>query len=1637
MPLCDVRQWYLKTLGEGYFDGKLTNEQEAVQNEIEYILLQSKKDPNKKKVECILLEQFDDILKQRKIDLNHNKEETYRNDVDESEIDETDIEEDTHKVFANETEKTSNEQNANIIETHQANNKNIDPKHTDSTDDTTSTDNTHVDEFYKNNENNGAVRPDILIENAHNTPKQHTNSETGQNYMERQKIQVAEDKDERQHDYDKKADVDNSLVDRITNDADKVDIVKELPTQHKTTTITDINGHKSDSQSSLDIEANPKKLPNDAHHHVDNATGQKKIDNIPANNKDEQVTHKQIKAEEKHSSVNENGHRRNYSNTMDAQAILDKPSENGHTPNQDMNTKVVHQDEAKSETSPDKTQTTQPNKQSDGLVMEALTELSQSSNSKNDHIPTVDDNERAIHDWHQQNTKQTETTTDNKYTIKLHEPSDGLDGTHSHNLHLANRKNHEREEFQKDGVRTDSYVDNPISQYESVTQDVSSKSQVSEANVKQFEYNKYFHNFGVCEINKSNVLDIFLLHSFEHMTNDHWVECRTPSLSNSQSHKAEDSMGIEKNIVSDGDNKRKEANHQIQTGTAKDGPEVPTDESFIYGSSHIDNSERGAENYKKVNVEEEKSTLKDKLREYVNIQEKITEQPDIVNKEEELPIKEIFKEYVDTPTEFPDQPGVANEANDDIYNKLHPSNPVDYEDGKELSTNEDTSKQDISDGRGTLPKHAETHEDEKMPNSNNNNQDNAATEEYLKPTREDKTVNHIQEAEKFKPSIPNERQNREIQTPDERRDDQEPHLSSKKDNTRDNMGNNLRQPYLNNIEDLFKTKTLEYASKIQNLEILIMKLENQLLMEKLDKQNHSSTITRLENSILKLENELLKLNQSHHHLKMESDEMHKRKNAYLELDHVPNKTSKQVKELRDQSSKSYEIITEQENKIFQLAELLKNQSKAIHLIKTKYEYLEDQNRMLFQMVMNQTTLMTQLMSRVQELSDQNIQHRVEAQMLKEKLALSKMSEQVNDPTLTAMSSKLVEKLNALVSDKKLDMTDDDSRKASIKIDKIENNDKEDESDKTLKDYMNKTRLLANITQKWCGENNTICLFKSIRLSRCVPFVPLFWSVCEAPKRTMTTLPNMIFVNDKPRNIHEDRNTDQKTQNSLNINSVVQTNKPNEEREHEINTSEQDAFVQESENKIYQVTSNKESAADGEILNIKNQIDTDMQVEHEASVVAPVAETHQENINTTQQDNKINEEKTDLAIPKNNQNVEKVEYNEMDDTNRRSTNDHTQDELHKEKPTDQIKLETPKNEAVHQTTRVESSEHVENELNSVSENKQQQETHGVEGSAALNMKQTVPADDQEHMVKTVNMHQQAENKNDVQHKANIKSEVEQRPEHKIHLEENIVIEKIHKSDKIAGPEEAQKEKLTKTQKESAGVRKIKYEKGGQTEPKDCYDYFLLGHSRNSLYKIKPYGLQKHIEVYCDMSSGGWTLIQKRSDGTTKFFRDWAEYKTGFGGLYGEHWIGNDNIHFLTNQDNYKLRIVLTDWNKTEKYAEYKHFSIEDEQEGYKLDISGYSGDAGDGMEKHNGHKFSTKDVDNDMVVKEFGGSCANRFNGAWWYYKCYMSNLNGIYYRNGEIPAKMFDGITWKPWTGSNYSLRSVEMKIRPASADDK
>ena len=73
----------------------------------------------------------------------------------------------------------------------------------------------------------------------------------------------------------------------------------------------------------------------------------------------------------------------------------------------------------------------------------------------------------------------------------------------------------------------------------------------------------------------------------------------------------------------------------------------------------------------------------------------------------------------------------------------------------------------------------------------------------------------------------------------------------------------------------------------------------------------------------------------------------------------------------------------------------------------------------------------------------------------------------------------------------------------------------------------------------------------------------------------------------------------------------------------------------------------------------------------------------------------------------------------------------------------------------------------------------------------------------------------------------------------------------------------------------------------------------------------------------------------------FYRDWAEYKTGFGDVNGEFWLGNDNLHLLTKGHNQKLKIELNNNNEV-KVADYSTFWIDNESQKYKLTVSGFSG-----------------------------------------------------------------------------------------------
>ena len=194
----------------------------------------------------------------------------------------------------------------------------------------------------------------------------------------------------------------------------------------------------------------------------------------------------------------------------------------------------------------------------------------------------------------------------------------------------------------------------------------------------------------------------------------------------------------------------------------------------------------------------------------------------------------------------------------------------------------------------------------------------------------------------------------------------------------------------------------------------------------------------------------------------------------------------------------------------------------------------------------------------------------------------------------------------------------------------------------------------------------------------------------------------------------------------------------------------------------------------------------------------------------------------------------------------------------------------------------------------------------------------------------------------------------------------------------------------------------------------------------MYKIRPDN-GPSFQVYCDMSTdgGGWTVFQRRIDGTENFYRNWLAYKTGFGKLNGNFWLGLEKIHRITAKDSrHILRVEVRHKNGKNGYAKYTTFRVSDESDKYRLTVGGYSGNAGDSLAYHNGMFFSTYDRDND----EWPLNCAKNTRGAWWQKSCQYSNLNGNYPPASGSNSDIF--ISWYHLTSAYGNIVFSEMKIR-------
>ncbi|XP_074032450.1 microfibril-associated glycoprotein 4-like [Leptinotarsa decemlineata] len=211
------------------------------------------------------------------------------------------------------------------------------------------------------------------------------------------------------------------------------------------------------------------------------------------------------------------------------------------------------------------------------------------------------------------------------------------------------------------------------------------------------------------------------------------------------------------------------------------------------------------------------------------------------------------------------------------------------------------------------------------------------------------------------------------------------------------------------------------------------------------------------------------------------------------------------------------------------------------------------------------------------------------------------------------------------------------------------------------------------------------------------------------------------------------------------------------------------------------------------------------------------------------------------------------------------------------------------------------------------------------------------------------------------------------------------------------------------------------------PRDCQEAYDKKYREDGVYQIQLDEFPKMM-VVCDMTSygGGWTVVQKRFDGSQDFFREWREYKFGFGDLGREFCLGLEYIHALTKPEG-QLLVELVTVGGTKATGNYQTFGIGPETGGYELtNLDGYTGNIGDSLSYHKGHKFSTKDSDLDSSLE----NCAEKYYGAWWYNGCLRSNPNGKFINLVSPPYHKEAGLYWKTFGDGVMAASRLMVKTK-------
>ena len=167
--------------------------------------------------------------------------------------------------------------------------------------------------------------------------------------------------------------------------------------------------------------------------------------------------------------------------------------------------------------------------------------------------------------------------------------------------------------------------------------------------------------------------------------------------------------------------------------------------------------------------------------------------------------------------------------------------------------------------------------------------------------------------------------------------------------------------------------------------------------------------------------------------------------------------------------------------------------------------------------------------------------------------------------------------------------------------------------------------------------------------------------------------------------------------------------------------------------------------------------------------------------------------------------------------------------------------------------------------------------------------------------------------------------------------------------------------------------------------DCKAHYDAGERRSGIYSLTISDIT--FQVYCNMTDGGWTVLQHRFDGRLSFNKTIQEYVDGFGYLNGVFWLGLKYMHLLTQSQPLHVKLEVKTREGEWRHVVFSRFSVGSAATNYTLSVSGFQNNSGlcsKIFEAHNGFPFSSR------------GRCWG-YNFGWWFgSSCAGNAINGLY-----------------------------------------